>query len=274
MPLLQIFLFAYNVIMAKGARYIVVFFFVVTLLVSCSQKPVTEIDGIKQRGVLRAGVKADVPGLGFLNPSTGLYEGLEIELAGLIAGDLLGSPDKTEFTAVETQTKGPLLESGAIDLVIGTFTITEERKQLFNFSSPYFTDALGLMVRKESALNGMEDMGGMVFGIVQAATSRSAIEALSGSTGLKVTLMEFPSYSDIKDALIRGAVDVFSADKSILQGYRDESTKLLPDSFAPQNYGIACLKKYTALAAYVDALVVKWRHDGTIDGLIKKMALF
>jgi putative glutamine transport system substrate-binding protein len=258
----------------KNLRFIFALFFVAAALTSCREKAVTEIDEIKQRGVLRVGVKQDIPGLGFLNPSTGLYEGLEIELARLIAGDLLGSSDKIEFTAATTQTRGSLLESGDIDLVIGTFTITEERKQIFNFSSPYFADALGLMVKKESELNGIEDMGGRVIGVAQATTSRSAIEALSGSTGLQVSLMEFSGYTDIKEALVRGMVDVFSADKSILQGYWDEKTKILPESFAPQNYGIACLKKYTALAGYVDTLVVKWRGDGTIDGIIKRMALF
>jgi putative glutamine transport system substrate-binding protein len=258
----------------KSLRFVFALLLAAAALTSCREKALTEIDEIKQRGVLRVGVKEDVPGLGFLNPSTGLYEGLEIELARLVAEDLLGSPDKIEFTVVVAQTKGPLLESGAIDLVIGAFTITEERQQFFNFSSPYFADALGLMVRKESELNGMEDMGGRVFGIAQATTSRGALEALSSSTGLQVSLMEFSGYTDIKDALIQGMVDVFSADKSILQGYWDERTKLLPDSFAPQNYGIACLKKYTALSAHVESLVMKWRQDGTIDGIIKRMALF
>jgi putative glutamine transport system substrate-binding protein len=260
--------------MIKGLRPIAVFFLLMMALVSCSKKPVTEIDGIKNRGVLRVGVKADVPGFGFANPKTGLFEGLEIELARLIAGDILGDPGKVEFTEVVTQTKAPALESGIVDLVIGTYTITEERNELRNLSSPYFTDALGFMVRKGSSLKGLADMNGKIFGVAESATSRDALEDAGRGAGLDFEILEFPSYSDIKDALYRDMIDVFVADKSILYGYGDENSQILPDAFAPQPYGIACVKSSTALAAHVNSLVVKWQKDGTINKLAKRMALF
>jgi putative glutamine transport system substrate-binding protein len=244
-------------------------------LVSCFKKPVTEIDGIKSRGVLRAGVKADVPGFGFINPASGFYEGFEIELARLIAADLLGDPGRVEFTEVVTQTKAPALENGIVDLVIATYTITEERQKILNFSSPYFTDALGFMVKKGSSLKGLADMNGKIFGVAKGATSRNALEAIAGSgAGLGFEILEFPGYFEIKDALHRDMIDVFVADKSILYGYGDENSQILPDAFAPQPYGIACAKSSTALAAYVNSLITKWQKDGTIDRLAKEMALF
>jgi putative glutamine transport system substrate-binding protein len=244
------------------------------VLVSCFKEPVTEIDGIKSRGVLRVGVKADVPGFGFINPASGFFEGLEIELARLVAADLLGDPGKVEFTGVLTQTKAPALESGIVDLVIGTYTITKERKEILNFSSPYFTDALGFMVKKGSSLKGLADMNGKIFGVVQGATSRNDLEVTGRNAGLDFEILEFSSYSEIKEALYRDKVDVFVADKSILYGYGDENSQILPDAFAPQPYGIACVKSSAALAAYVNSLVVKWQKDGTINKLAKQMALF
>jgi putative glutamine transport system substrate-binding protein len=244
------------------------------LSVSCGKQPVTEIDAIKGRGVLRVGVKADVPGFGFINPDTGGYEGLEIELARLIAADLLGDPGKVDFTAVVTQTKAPALEEGTVDLVIATYTITEERKEEVNFSPSYFTDALGFMVKKGSHLKGLADMEGKVFGVVEGTTSRNAVEAAGSGAGLGFEILEFPDYSETKDALNRDMVDVFVADKSILYSYGDENSYILPDAFAPQPYGVACAKGSAALAVYVDSLVTKWQRDGTLDGLAKQMALF
>jgi putative glutamine transport system substrate-binding protein len=257
----------------RGLRPVVIFFLLTLALVSC-KKQVTEIDGIKSRGGLRVGVKADVPGFGFINPESGLYEGLEIELARLVAADLLGDPDKVEFTEVVTQSKGPALESGLVDLIIGTYTITEERKERFNFSSPYYTDALGFMVKKDSNLKGLADMNGKRFGVVLGATSRHALEDAGRGAGLGFEILEFPGYSETKDALFRDMIDVFVADKSILYGYGDENSQILPDAFAPQPYGIACLKSSAALAAYVNSLVTSWQKDGTIDKLVKRMALF
>jgi putative glutamine transport system substrate-binding protein len=274
--LLQISLFVYTVmmkIMLKGLRFPAVFFFLIIALISC-KKPATEMDGIKSRGVLRVGVKADVPGFGFLNPESGLYEGLEIELARLIASDLLGDSGNVEFTEVVTLTKAPSLERGIVDLVIATYTITEERKASFNFSSPYYTDALGFMVRKDSNLKGLADMDGKTFGVVSGATSRAALEAVGGRVGLGFEILEFPGYPETKDALTLGIVDVFVADKSILYGYGDENSQILPDAFAPQPYGIACVKSSGVLASYVNSLVTAWQKDGTIDRLAKQMALF
>jgi putative glutamine transport system substrate-binding protein len=176
---------------------------------------------------------------------------------------------------VVTQTRGSILESGVVDLVIGTYTITEERKQAFNFSSPYFTDALGFMVKKGSNLKGLADMDGKIFGVIQGATSRNALETIAGhGAGLDFEILEFSGYSDIKDALYQDMIDVFVADKAILYSYGDENSEILPDAFAPQPYGIACPKSSTALAAYVNSLVTKWRRDGIIDKLAKQMALF
>jgi putative glutamine transport system substrate-binding protein len=262
--------------MMKGLRRNLVFLFLMAALVSCGKKPVTEIDEIKSRGVLRVGVNNEIPGFGFVNPDTGLYEGFEIELARLITAELLGDPDKIDFKPVEPRTTNSLLESGTVDLVIGTYTITEERKQSLNFSSPYYIDALGFMVRKDSSLKGLSDMNGKRFGVIWGTTSRAAVEEACRKGGLEFEILDFPNYREIKAALDRGTIDVFVVDKSVLYGYGygDEQNQILPDAFAPQPYGIVCAKNSTALTAYVNALVAKWQRDGTIDRLVKQLALF
>ncbi|HFI0508298.1 TPA: transporter substrate-binding domain-containing protein, partial [Streptococcus suis] len=99
-----------------------------------------QVQAIIDRGVLRVGVKQDVPNFGYKNPDTGEFEGMEIDIARKIA-DELGVD--IEFTPVTAQTRGPLLDNGQVDMVIATFTITEERKLLYNFTTPYYTDAVG-----------------------------------------------------------------------------------------------------------------------------------
>ncbi len=75
------------------------------------------------------------------NTATGEYEGFEDDLAYNIAGEIFGcTPEEAkdkklvEFQGVTAKTRGPLLENGEIDLVIATFTITDERKETYNFS--------------------------------------------------------------------------------------------------------------------------------------------
>ena len=85
-----------------------------------------DVQAIVDRGVLRVGVKNAVVGFGFQDTLTGEYSGLEISLAEKIA-ESLGVD--VEFTAVTAATRTELLDSGDIDCVMATFTITDERKQ-------------------------------------------------------------------------------------------------------------------------------------------------
>lgn len=228
---------------------------------------------IQRAGVLKVGVKSDVPKFGLLNTDTNQYEGMEIELSGLVAKEILGDASKVEFTPVTAKTRGPLLDNGDIDLVIATFTITEERKLSYNFSTSYYTDAVGLLVKKSSGFTGLKDMNGKTIGVAQSATSRAAIQEAADGLGITVNFMEFATYPEIKAALDSGRVDVFSVDKSILNGYLDNESVILPDSFSPQDYGVTSKLTNKELANYIETLIQKWLNDGTIAGLVKKYDL-
>ena len=45
-------------------------------------------------------------------------------------------------------------------MVIATFTITDERKKTYNFTTPYYTDEIGFLVRKEDNFSSMKDLDG------------------------------------------------------------------------------------------------------------------
>lgn len=113
-----------------------------------------EAQAIAKRGTLKVGVKSDVPGFG-IQELSGTYAGMEIDLAKKIAEALGLKPDKVEFTAVTAKTRGQLLDSGDIDMVIATFTITPDRKKNWNFTTPYYTDAISLLVKKNSGIIDM-----------------------------------------------------------------------------------------------------------------------
>jgi putative glutamine transport system substrate-binding protein len=242
-------------------------------LAACGKKSDDPLGAIKSAGVLNVGVKSDVPGFGLLNTSTNQYEGMEIELSKLIAKDLLGDASKVNFTPVTAKTRGPLLDNGELDLIIATFTITEERKLTYNFSTPYYTDAVGLLVKRAPGYSGLADLNGKIIGVAQSATSRQAIQDAADGLGIKVDFLEFATYPEIKAALDSGRVDVFSVDKSILSGYLDDSTVILPDAFSPQNYGVASKFTNKELASYIEGLIVKWLGDGTIGGLVSQFGL-
>ena len=135
------------------------------------------LDDIKKRGEIVVGVKNDVPRFALLDQKTKQIQGFEVDVAKLLAKSILGDEKKIKLVAVNAKTRGPLLDNGSIDAVIATFTITLERKRTYNFSQPYYKDAVGLLVLKEKGYTSIADMKNATIGVAQAATSKKAIDA-------------------------------------------------------------------------------------------------
>jgi aspartate/glutamate/glutamine transport system substrate-binding protein len=254
--------------------------FAVMLLSGCKKgdgadtnKAAGSVEAIKARGTLKVGVKVDIPKFGYKDPKTNEITGFEIDIARAIAKKITGDAGKVDLQAVTAKTRGPLLDNGEIDLVIATFTITEERKQSYNFSDPYFVDGVGLLVKKSAGISSLKDLNGKNIGVAQSATTKQAIQKEAEKLGIKVNFLEFGTYPEIKSALDAGRVDCFSVDGSILSGYVDDSTAILSDRFSPQNYGVASKKSNEELAAFVNTTIAEMKKSGEIDKLIEKWAL-
>ncbi len=250
-----------------------------TFTVNAAEETPEDVQKIIDAGVLKVGCKADVPKFSLQNTKTEEYEGFEDDLAYEIAGEIFGctadeakEKELVEFQSVTAKTRGPLLENGEIDLVIATFTITDERKETYNFSTPYFTDAVGLLVNKESGIESIEDLDGKIIGVAQSSTTKDSFEAYVKEKGIDVKpeFQEFDGYPALAQALATNQIDCFSVDRAILSGYVNDSNMILDDRFAEQEYGVASAKENTGLAELVDTKVSSMLDDGTIDKMIEE----
>lgn len=235
-----------------------------------------DVQKIIDRGVLKVGCKSDVPNFSLQNTATGEYEGFEDDLAYNIAGEIFGcTADEAkekklvEFQGVTAKTRGPLLENGEIDLVIATFTITDERKETYNFSTPYYTDAVGLLVNNDSGIESIEDLDGKIIGVAQSSTTKDGFKAYVEEKGLDVNpeFQEFDGYPALAQALATKQIDCFSVDRAILSGYVNDSNHILSDRFSEQEYGVASAKENTGLASLVDGKVNAMIDDGSMKTL-------
>lgn len=237
-----------------------------------------DVQKIIDAGVLKVGTKVDVPKFGLQNTATGEMEGFEVDLAYEIAGKIFGctaaeAKEKklVAFQGVTAKTRGPLIDNGEVDMVIATYTITPERKETWNFSDPYYTDAVGLMVLKDSGLNSIEDLDGKVIAVSQGSTTKDGFRAYVEEKGYDVNpeFEEFDGYPSMAAALAAKNVDVFSVDRAILAGYNDDTTVILPDRFAEQEYGVASKLENKGLAELVNGVVTDLKSSGKMDEMLK-----
>ncbi len=247
----------------------------------------TGVEAIKKAGVLHVGVKNAVKGFGFQDTVTGEYTGLEISIAELIAEEL---GVECEFTAVTAATRTELLDSGDLDCVIATFTITDARKESWDFSTPYYTDYVTVLVENASEITSLDGLVDKVVGVSSGSTSAKALVTAMIDKGLiaadgfdadsfdpatwttGVSFKQFDDYPTISTALTAGEVDAFCVDKSILSIYNTDSRSYIADQFSPQDYGVATTKD-SELSTYIEDLIQGWLADGTIESLITENGL-
>ena len=240
------------------------------------------VQEIVDRGVLRVGVKNAVVGFGFQDPLTKEYTGLEIEIAEKIAATL---GIETEFTPVTAATRTELLDAGDIDCVLATFTITDERKESWDFTTPYYTDFVTVLVENASGITNLAGMVDAKVGVSSGSTSARALvsamieggviagdgfdkETFDPATWTEgVTFQQFDDYPTISTALSAGEITAFCVDKSILAVYNTDSRSYIEDRFSPQDYGVAT-KKDSDMSAFVEELISAWLADGSIEAMI------
>jgi polar amino acid transport system substrate-binding protein len=131
-------------------------------LVSCSsgnKDKKSGVDKIKEAGVVKIGVFSDKPPFGFVDEK-GKNQGYDIYLAKRVAKDLLGDESKVEFVLVEAANRVEYLQSNKVDIILANFTVTEERKEKVDFSTPYMKVSLGVVSPNGTPIKSVYDLKG------------------------------------------------------------------------------------------------------------------
>ena len=213
------------------------------------------------------------PPFEYVNDS-GKDQGFTYELMGMIADELgleLNYLPAQKFDGIIPMVKqGVKTDVGACNI-----TITDERKQSWDFTDPYRTDHVGILVKKGS-MSSMNDLDGKHIGVSQGSTTKDAITKMLQDNGFTATPQfdEYPDYPSINSALDAGQIDAFAMDRSTLKTYTTDDKELLQPEieFGAQDYGIAT-KKGSDLSEVTEAVVKDVTSNGWIDEEIQTWGL-
>ena len=227
----------------------------------------TTLETVKKRGKLVAGVKTDFPPFGYVDAS-GKNLGFDVDVAHLFAKALFNDEQQVELVAVTSGNRIPFLQSGKIDIILATVTITDERRQVVEFSDPYFLSGSLLLVPKASAVKGLDDLAGKTVAVVQGAIQDKDVEQLQP----RANRIKFGKVSEAVLALKGGRADAYAHDDVlVLTLVKDNADlKAVGKPFMPRPYGIAVRKGETDFIKWVNAELAKMKKDGTYDRLWKK----
>ncbi len=169
------------------------------------------MDRFQSNGRLIAGVSFDIPGMGYKNPQTGAITGFEADLARAVGEKIFDSADRVDFFQVTDAERIQDLQEGRVDFVASQLTITPDRAEQVDFSTPYCVTREGLLVPKGSSIGRFEDLKGKRIAVTDGSVSlrrmRAALPSLSGAT-----LVITPLSAGNLDAIDKGEADAASND--------------------------------------------------------------
>ena len=140
------------------------------------------------------------------------YTGIDMDLIKAIAED---QGFDIEITNPGFDAALNAVQSGQADGMIAGMTITDARKETFDFSEPYYTANTILAVKKSSSIASYDDLKGKTVGVKNGTSSQTYIEENQSKYGYKVKT--FQDASSMYDSLNSGSVDAVMDDEPIIQ---------------------------------------------------------
>lgn len=216
---------------------------------------------LAEQGSITIGTKFDQPLFGLQGPS-GEPEGFDVEIAKIIAHELGIEDDNIEWIETVSANREPFIEDGQVDIVVATYTINEERRQIVDFAGPYYNAGQSLLVLEDNTdINSVDDIAG------------KTVCSAEGSTPLENIRTNFPEaepvpvgqYSDCLEPLRNGQVDALTTDNVILSGFIDQNPdefELRGDQFTEEPYGIGLAKGDDEFRAWLNDVLEASFEDG------------
>jgi len=217
--------------------------------------------------------------------AAGEWEGLEADLSSALCDKLA---DKCEFKSMAWDGLIPSLTENKVDFIIGAFSVTDERRKVVDFSTPYYTEGTVVVGAKSDTDKvgtvAASDGSGEV--VDQAALSGKIVGVQTSSVQSAymtkylpdVSLKSYDTADNSVADLVAGRVDYVLAPDLFVQNFlktpqgADYEIKLLTPKNVVLGEGVAYAvrKGDTETLGKVDAALAELDKDGTLKALVDK----
>lgn len=219
----------------------------------------TRMKELADAGSVTIGVKFDQPGIGFKGATDDAPVGFDPEIGKILAADLGIAPEDITWKETISDNREPFLQNGTVDLVIASYSITDERRQVVGQAGPYYVTGQQLLVGTDSDIDSLDDVKGTEVCSVTGSTSLENIEA----EGAKPR--GFDTYSECVDQVLNGTVDAMTTDGAILLGYAAENPdqlKVVVEPFSEERYGVGYSIDAPEMCEWITETIEDAQDDG------------
>ena len=185
--------------------------------------------------------------------------GFDPEIGKILAASLGIAAEDITWKETISDNREPFLQEGEVDLVIASYSITDERRQVVGQAGPYYVTGQQLLVGSDSDIATLDDVKGKEVCSVTGSTSLENIKA----EGAKPR--GFDTYSECVDQVLSGTVDAMTTDGAILLGYAAEhpdELKVVVDPFSEERYGVGYSLDKPEMCQWIVDTLKKAEDDG------------
>ncbi len=166
----------------------------------------------------------------------------------------------------------PSLQTGKVDVVISSMTITDEREEVVDFTIPYAHSYLALLVNNKSGVLSIEDLNQNDRVVAVKKGTTGYIYATTSLT--KATVHSFTSENACVMEVVQGKADAFIYDQLTIyrqnQSHPDTTEAILIPFQDGENWGMALKPGRTELLDQMNSFIQEFKDDGGFDVITKK----
>ena len=200
-----------------------------------------------------------------MTDTNGKPTGVSVDLATDLAKSL-GRPVVIQNTSFDGLI--PALKTGKVDLVISSMTATAERAQSIDFSDPYLSTGLCLLLKKDSAAKGIADLdkAGVKVAVKKGTTGHLYATAKLKNAEILVLDKESAAVLEVS----QGKADAFIYDQmSTYQNWQRNkgTTRAILEPFQKESWAVGIRQGNGELKAKVNLFIKDYRAKGGFERL-------
>ena len=231
---------------------------------------------VQKAGKLVLGLDDAFPPMGYIDTKTGQLVGFDLDLAKEACKRL-----KIELKTqpIDWNNKTVELNNGNVDCLWNGFSKTAEREEKFNLSAPYMKNQQIILVKTNSAFQGLDSLAGKTIGVQSDSSAESALNSNDQFKKTLKSVVQIDDYSKAVLELQNGTIDAIGIDEVVARYYltnNPNAYRILQEkdgkdaSLATEDYVVGFRKTDNALKAKIEGALKEMAADGTIANISKK----
>jgi len=234
---------------------------------------------IADKGTITIGYRESARPFAYIGDD-GKPAGFSIDICHRIVQNIKDKLDNDDldikYVPETPETRIPLIANGTLDMECGSTTNTLSRQEQVDFSYTTFVTGTRLLTKKDSDIEGLDDLVGHRVGVAPGTTNEKAIMEAIDERGLEdIKISHYSDHAKGFLALHSGRIDAYSTDDILLFGLISKSDnpdeyEVVGDYLSYDPYAIMLPQDDSQFRLLVNKTLVDLFRSGDIEDIYAK----